>query len=343
LRKKVTLKNIAEVLDVSVMTVSRALNDKSNVDKKTKERIVHKAKSMGYTPNRVAKSLVSRKTQTIGVVIPEITHSFFPEVVRGIEEVTYRLDYQLILTNANEQFEREQHAVNTLRSQQVDGILISSSQTVEDYSFYKEILESDTHLVFFDRCIQGIGASSVHVNDRESSEAITLHLIEQHQYKKIAHLSGPREVTIGRERYIGYQKALEKSNLPQKSEWVIEAGFKEEGGYNAMKKILDLPQSDQPRAIVCVNDPVAFGAMEAIKEAGRSIPDDFAITGFSDEIRAPLVEVPLTTVYQPAYEVGRRSAEKLLKLIDNENEQPEDIEIQAVIKIRQSCGCKANH
>lgn len=110
-----------------------------------------------------------------------------------------------------------------------------------------------------------------------------------------------------------------------------------------MKKILELPASDQPRAIVCVNDPVAFGATEAIKEAGRSIPDDFAITGFSDEIRAPLVEVPLTTVHQPAYEVGKRAAEKLLKLIDNEDEQPEDIEIPALIKIRQSCGCKADH
>jgi DNA-binding LacI/PurR family transcriptional regulator len=343
LRKQVTLKNIAEALDVSVMTVSRALNDKSNVDKKTKERIVQKAKSMGYTPNRVAKSLVSRKTHTIGVVIPEITHAFFPEVVRGIEEVTYRLDYQLILTNANEQFEREQHAVNTLRSQQVDGILISSSQTVEEYSFYREIVESDTHLVFFDRCIQGIGASCVHVNDRESSEAITNHLIERHHYKKIAHLSGPREVTIGRERYAGYQTALKKNNISQKSEWVVEAGFKEKGGYDAMKKILELPSSDQPRAIVCVNDPVAFGAMEAIKEAGRTIPGDFAITGFSDEIRAPLVEVPLTTVHQPAYEVGKRAAEKLLKLIDNKEEKSEDIEIPALIKIRQSCGCIADH
>ncbi|WP_372906435.1 LacI family DNA-binding transcriptional regulator [Rhodohalobacter sp.] len=339
LGKQVTLKNIADALGVSTMTVSRALNDRSNVDKKTKEKIIQKAKIMGYTPNRVAKSLVSRKTQTIGVVIPEITHAFFPEVVRGIEEVTYRSDYQLILTNANEQFEREQHAVNTLRSQQVDGILISSSQTVEDYTFYREIVNSNTHLVFFDRCIQGIGASCVHVNDRESSELITRHLIEKHQYKKIAHLSGPREVTIGRERYMGYQEALEKSNLTENREWIVEAGFKEEGGYQAMKKILELPQSDQPRAIVCVNDPVAFGAMEAIKEAGRKIPDDFAITGFSDEIRAPLVEVPLTTVHQPAYEVGRRAAEKLLKLIDGESEQTEDIEIAATIQIRKSCGC----
>src|SRR5699024_7993148 len=128
---------IAEALGVSAMTVSRALNNRSNVDEKTREKVVAQAKSMGYTPNHVAKSLVSNKTYTIGVVIPEITHAFFPEVVRGIEQVTYASDYQLFLTNANEQFSREKNAIRTLQSKRVDGILISSSQTEGDFSFYQ--------------------------------------------------------------------------------------------------------------------------------------------------------------------------------------------------------------
>lgn len=338
--KKVTLKHIAEALGVSTMTVSRALNNRSNVDERTREKIVSKAESMGYTPNRVAKSLVSQKTQTIGVVIPEITHAFFPEVVRGIEEITYQTDYQLILTNANEQFEREKHAIQTLRSQQVDGILVSSSLTVDDYSFYETILEAGTKLVFFDRCIRDIGVSCVHVNDKYSSEEITKHLIEVHDYKKIAHFSGPRSVAIGRERFLGYQSALVKNGLEMRDEWIIDSGFKEEGGYQAMMQILNLPESDWPEAVVCVNDPVAFGAMEALKEKEVKVPDDIAITGFSDEIRAPLVSVPLTTVHQPAYEVGKRAAEKLLKIVEDETEPAEDIEIEATLKVRQSCGCQ---
>jgi DNA-binding LacI/PurR family transcriptional regulator len=188
---EVTLKEIAEALGVSAMTVSRALNNRDNVDEDTRKKVVSKAEEMGYTPNYVAKSLVSNKTYTIGVVIPEITHAFFPEVVRGIEEVTNKSNYQLLLTNANEQFIREKKAVNALRSQRVDGLLISTSIGIDDFSFYEQIINSGTSLVFFDRCIEGLGASCVSVNDRTSSYQITEHLITEHGYTKIAHLSGP--------------------------------------------------------------------------------------------------------------------------------------------------------
>ncbi|WP_395087073.1 LacI family DNA-binding transcriptional regulator [Gracilimonas sp.] len=146
---EVTLKHIADALGVSSMTVSRALNNRANVDKKTRKRVIDMAQKMGYTPNHVAKSLVSSKTFTIGVVIPEITHAFFPEVVRGIEEVTNNSNYQLFLTNSNEQFEREKAAITALQSKRVDGILISSSQTVDDYSFYENLIKSRTKVVFF--------------------------------------------------------------------------------------------------------------------------------------------------------------------------------------------------
>jgi len=336
---EVTLKNIAEALGVSAMTVSRALNDRSNVDEKTKQRVIEKARSMGYTPNHVAKSLVSRKTYTIGVVIPEITHAFFPEVVRGIEEATYNSDYQLFLTNADEKFEREKKAIQALRSKRVDGILISSSQTVHDYSFYEDIIKSGPKIVFFDRCIEHIGASCVSVNDRSSSMKIIEHLIKEHDYSDIAYLSGPQDVSIGHERYQGYLDALKTYDIPVKDKWVVEAGFQEKTGYAAMKKFLELPSEDLPRAIGCVNDPCAIGAIEAIEEAGLSIPDDIAIVGFTDDIRAPLLKVPLTTVHQPAYEVGKRAAEKLIQTIENDKEPAENIEVLTTLKIRSSCGC----
>lgn len=334
----VTLKHIADALGVSAMTVSRALNNRSNVDEKTREKVLEKAQSMGYTPNHVAKSLVSSKTYTIGVVIPEITHAFFPEVVRGIEEVTNNSDYQLFLTNANEQFEREKNAIQTLRSKRVDGLLISSSQTEDDVSYYKSLVDSGTKVVFFDRCIEGIGASTVSVNDRESSLTITEHLINKHGYTKIGHLGGPH-VSIGQKRLEGYLEALEKYDLPINDKWIIVGGFQEEAGYDAMKKLLDLPSKEYPEAVVAVNDPAAIGAVKAIEEVGLSIPEDIAIVGFTDDIRAPLLDVPLTTVHQPAYEVGKRAAQKLIRTIEGDSETVENIVVPTTLKIRSSCGC----
>ncbi|MFH5832474.1 LacI family DNA-binding transcriptional regulator [Halalkalibaculum sp. DA384] len=335
---QVTLKQIAEELGLSAMTVSRAINNKKNVDEKTRERVLEKARSMGYTPNYVAKSLVSRKTHTIGVVIPEISHAFFPEVVRGIEEVTYSSGYHLILTHSAEQFEREKDAINTLRAQRVDGMLVSSSQTEDDYSFYKEVINSGIPVVFFDRCIENIGASCVSVNDKVSSRKITAHLIA-HGYRKIAHLSGPREVSIGKERFEGYVSALREAGLSVKEQWVLKSGYQEEGGYRAMQKLLQLPDEDRPRAVVAVNDPAAFGAMDAIREEGLSIPEDIAIVGFTDEVRSELVDCPLTTIHQPAYNVGKRGAEKLISTIEEDEPLIENIEIATEMVIRKSCGC----
>ncbi|MEL7834784.1 LacI family DNA-binding transcriptional regulator [Fodinibius sp. Rm-B-1B1-1] len=338
---EVTLKNIADALGVSAMTVSRALNDRDNVDEKTKERVRKKARSMGYTPNRVAKSLVSRKTHTIGVVIPEITHAFFPEVVRGIEEVAYNSDYQLFLTNANEQFDREKEAIETLRAQRVDGLLVSSSLTEEDYVFYESIIEGGAKVVFFDRCIEDIGASCVSVNDRESAKEITEHLIVEHSYTDIAHLSGPQKVSIGKERLEGFKEAHKAHDLSINEEFIVQAGFKENTGYEAMVRLLEQHEGNLPQAIVAVNDPTAIGAIKALKEYGLRIPEDIAIVGFTDDIRSPLLEVPLTTVHQPAYEMGERAAEKLIQVIENDDLSVEKIEVPTSLKIRSSCGCNS--
>lgn len=333
----VTLKEVANELGLSAMTVSRAINNKGNVGEKTRKRVLEKAKSMGYTPNYLAKGLVSRKTFTIGVVIPEISHSFFPEVIKGVEEVVHEKNYQLILTHSAENFDREKEAIETLRSKRVDGIMVSSSQRSTDHSFYESLKESGIPFVFFDRCIEGLGVSCISVNDKMSSKKITQHLID-HGYKKIAHLSGPIDVSIGKERYEGYKEAHNQSGLEVNKDWVIQAGFQEEDGRRAMLKLLSLPKKDWPQAIFAVNDPVAFGAIEVILEKGLSIPKDIAIVGFSDDIRAELLPTPLTTVEQPAYQVGKRAAEKLISIINNEDPEPENIEVLTKLKIRSSCG-----
>jgi DNA-binding LacI/PurR family transcriptional regulator len=320
------------------MTVSRALNNRSNVTEETKNKVWDMAREMGYRPNHIAKSLVLNKTFSIGVVIPEIAHSFFPEVIRGIEDVTYAMDYQLIFTHSAEDQDRERRALAALEAKRVDGILISTAQSTDDVTPYKELIDTGLPMVFFDRCVYNIGASCVSMNDVESSREITEHLI-QHGYKKIAHLSGPPKVSIGKKRLDGFLKALKEHNLEIREKWIKESGFQEKGGYDAMMRLLENSEGDRPEAVVAVNDPAAFGAMQAILDNGLRIPEDIAIVGFTDDIRAKLMPVPLTTIRQPAYEMGKKAAEKLIKVIDNEDETVEEIVIESQLIIRQSCGC----
>ncbi len=337
--KKITLKQVAEALDVSMMTVSRALNNNPNVDKRTKEKVIKKVHELGYSPNHIAKSLVQKKTRTIGVVVPEIAHSFFPEAIRGIEEVVYREGYQIMLTHSAENFEREAAAIETLVSKRVDGILISVAESDKDISVYTKVLKMGLQLVFFDRCVYNIGASCVSINDEESARIITKHLIE-HKYKSIAHLSGPLTISISKARLNGYKKALQQNGIKFNTEMVVESGFHEEGGYKAMSQLLDFSPQKRPRAVVAVNDPSAFGAMRAIKERGLSIPKDVAIVGISDDIRAELMSIPLTTIKQPAYEEGKLAAKKLIAHIEKKKEKVEKIVVETQLIIRESCGCR---
>lgn len=333
----VTLKEIAKALGISAMTVSRALNNRSNVNEKTRRRVHEKAKSMGYTPNHVAKSLVSRKTRTIGVVIPEISHDFFAKVISGIEEITYLQDYQLILTNSAESHVREIKAIETLWSQRVDGILISCSESTKDYSYFKKVIDSGIPMVFFDRCVDGLGVSTVRVSDRVGAMGVTRHMVS-HGYTKFAYLRGS-DMNVGKVRYAGFLDVMNEHGISVNEKWVIESGFRERGGYEAMKILLALPPEERPEVVVAVNDPVAIGAVEAIEEAGLSIPGDLAICGFTDDIRAPLLRPPLTTVHQPGELMGKKAAEKLIRTIENAEEPVENIELATTLKIRSSCGC----
>jgi DNA-binding LacI/PurR family transcriptional regulator len=338
-RKRITARDVAAELGISVMTVSRALNNQHNVDERTRKRVIDAAIRLGYSPDHIAKSLVLRKTHTIGVVVPEITHSFFPEAIQGIEEVTYRLGYNLILMHSAEDAKRERDAIRTLESKRVDGMLISMAQTVEDYKIYRHLIQVGLPVVFFDRCVRGIGASCVSIDDAESAQRITEHLLG-HGYTRVAHLSGPERVSIGAARKAGYRKALQLRGIPYRESLVVESGFHEQGGYEAMSKLLSLPEHERPRAVVAVNDPAAFGAMSAIRERKLRIPEDIAIVGFSDDIRAELMATPLTTVRQPAYEVGRKAAQKLLERVEGSSKGVEEITVNAQTVIRRSCGCK---
>ncbi|HKI47383.1 MAG TPA: LacI family DNA-binding transcriptional regulator [Balneolales bacterium] len=340
MNNRITIRQIARELGISAMTVSRALNNRSNVDENTRKRVLETAKRMGYKPNHIARSLTTKRTFTIGVVLPKMSHSFFPDAIRGIEEIAYQKNYQLILTHSSEDATRETIVIESLVSKRVDGILISSAQNVKDLKHYNELLESNYPVVFFDRWMPGLAASSVRTNDEECAMLITRHLIEKHGYTKIAHISGPGNVSIGADRLMGFRRAMEEARIPIHKNWIVEAGFDEKTGYDAAKKLLSLPKEILPEAIFAVNDSTAFGAMEAIYEEELKIPDDIAIVGFSDDKQDKLLNPPLTTVHQPAYEEGKRATQILIDMIEGKSKSIEDVVVKSYLVIRKSCGCK---
>jgi len=338
LGKRITVEDIAKQLEISSMTVSRALNNRPGVSEEMRKRIIDTAKELGYRPNQIAKSLVLKKTYTIGIVIPKMEHFFFPEALRGIEDVSYEHGYHLILTHSNEDRERESIAIQTLEAKRVDGILISVSEAGGNIEEYQNVVKAGLPIVFFDRCVFGIGASCVHINDEGAARLVTEHLIN-HEYKRIAHLRGPEGVSIGKERFNGYKKALEEYNLEYNAHLVVESGFNDDGGYQAMNKLLNLPRSERPDAVVAVNDPCAFGAIKSTKQRGLKIPDDIAIVGFTDDPRASIIDPPLTTIRQHAYTVGKTAARQLLTQIEEESDEIENITVDAELVVRRSCGC----
>jgi len=336
--KRVTSKGIASRVGVSVMTVSRALNNRPYVGERTRRRILKVAKEFGYSPNHIARSLVMQRTETLGVVVPEISHSFFPEVIKGIEQAAYSAGYHLILTHSAEDEAREKDVISTLESKRVDGLLISTAQTVTSHKTYLDAIRMGTPIVFYDRVVTDIGASCVGINDEECCYMVTDHLAE-HGYKAIAHLCGPASVSIGRDRLKGYRKSLSRRGLKLRPDLVIRSGFSEEGGYAATQTLLRLPQISRPDAIVAVNDLAAFGAMRAIAEHKLRIPEDIAIVGMGDVAMAAVVSTPLTTIQQPAFEIGKTAAETLISEVEGRTKPGKRIIIGARLAIRKSCGC----
>ncbi|MFC1565256.1 LacI family DNA-binding transcriptional regulator [candidate division KSB1 bacterium] len=333
---QVTIKEIADKTGFSLMTVSRALNNKPYVKKKTKEEIFAVAEKLGYTANHIAKSLVSNKTNIIGVVVPEISHSFFPEVIKGIEEVIHEANYQLLFAQSDEDCLREKSAVQTFISQRVDGILISMSETTKDFELFHTIKNRGIPLVFFDRCVYDIGLSCVAIDNKKSAQIVTEYLISN-GYRRIAHLICSNAPGVGDKRLEGYKCALKNNNILFDQELVAECGFDKVSGYKAMKNLLNLPGDRWPEAVVTVNDPTAYGAMKAIKESGMQIPEDMAIIGFSNDIISNLMTPSLTTVKQPAYEIGKKASQKLLSHISNSSDPVETIFLETELIIRDTC------
>lgn len=320
---QVTIKDIARELGISPSTVSRALKDHPDISAETKKAVNELADRLNYQPNIVALSLRQKKTNTIGVIIPEIVNTFFSTVISGIEDVAYEAGYNVILAQSNESYQREVTDMKALFNSRVDGMLLSLSRETTNFDHIESIISKGVPIVLYDRFYSNPNMSKVIVDDYVGAKEAVLHLIEQ-GCKRIAHLEGAPNLIISKDRLRGYQDALSEANMEIRENYTIVCpnnSFEE--GQRAAQKLLSLPHP--PDAIFATNDPMAMGAILAIKEKGLSIPDDVAVVGFSNYFFAQITDPSLTSVDQPGFEMGQEAARLLIRQIEAKDKDEEDL------------------
>jgi LacI family transcriptional regulator len=311
---QITIKDIARELGISPSTVSRALKDHPDISRDTKKAVNELAEKLNYQPNIVALNLRTKKTNTIGVVMPELVHFFFSTVISGIEDVAYEAGYNVILAQSNESIEREKSDLKALFNSRVDGMLISISRETTQYDHIESILAKGMPIVFYDRMYPNSITSNVIVDDYVGSKEAVNHLISQ-GCKKIAHLQASPNLKIAEDRLRGHLDALAEHQLSFPNEYLEQCpSGSMEDGFRAMNNLLAL--KNRPDSIFANNDVLAMGAMSAIKKAGLSIPKDIAIVGFSNWFYSSMLEPSLSSVDQPGFLMGQEAARLLLKQID---------------------------
>ena len=330
-----TIKDLARELGVSPSTVSRALRNHPDISRATKRRVSEAAELHNYHPNQLAQSLQKQRSNTIGVIVPEIRHNFFSTVISGIEELAYDHGYTIMVCQSNETLAREVINTQALVSHRVAGLLIAISSETTRYEHLTGALRQGVPLVQFDRVVEELDTCKVVVDDYRAAYGAVLHLAEA-GYRRIGHMAGQEGLAMNRRRFEGYRDALGEAGLPFEEKFHLHGGYREEDGRTGADRYL--AQGDLPDAILAINDPVAVGLFTRFREAGVRVPDDVALVGFSDTPVSALIEPALTTVHQPAFEMGRRAVSLLMKQFDAEDGTfvPETVVLDTELLIRGS-------
>jgi LacI family transcriptional regulator len=326
-----TIKDIAEETGFSYATVSRALNNKYGVKSDTRDLIIQVANNRGYTPNGIARGLVKRQTFSIGLIIPDISNPFFPEVARGIEEKAKKKGYSVFLCNTNYESDQEVRYLKLLIEKRVDGIILASG--FRDATPLESLLPGSIPMVSLCTRYDNVKDSFVIIDNERGGFIATKHLIEQ-GYPTIGFIGTPGDGLSEGQRYRGYRQALEKFNIPFEDRFVFTGDMKRETGYRIIKRMI--VDQDYPRALFVENDMMALGVIQGIKESGLKLPDDIAVVGFDDITFAAFPEIGLTTIRQPKFEMGRLAADILLERIINGTQEHKKYILEPELVVRTS-------
>jgi len=334
-KPETTIHDIAKALNISASTVSRALKDNPLISEATREKIKKAAAEMGYRPNILAANFRTRRTNTIGVIVPLINRHFFSSVISGIEDVAYRQGFAVTISQSNDNFEKESKIAHTLFTNRVDGLILSIGMQTRNFDHLKLFSDRRIPLVFFDRVVDQIQAHKIVVDDFEGGFKATKHLIEQGR-KRIAMIGGPLNLKIYENRQKGYLMALKEAGLETNESLIIHNSLTREDGICAIKELLQ--NTPLPDAIFCANDTTALSAILHLKEVGVQVPEAIAIVGFSNEPFSEVVTPSISTIKQPGFEMGQKAAELLIKQI-NQKEGPikfETIKMPTELIVRES-------
>ena len=312
--KDVTIYDVAEALNISPSTVSRGLKDHPHIHKETKKKIKAAAKEMGYQQNKFASSLRKRRTETIGVVVPKLNSYFMATVISGVEKITNRHGYGLIISQSQESGKQEISCVSTLFDSRVDGMLVSLAFDTKNLDHFDKLFSKDIPVVFFDRVADCHGCMSVIIDNYKAGYEVTSHLIEQ-GCKRIIHLGGNLLRNVYSERFRGYKQALHDNGIEFNQKLVFITDLTGQSGREMMKKVFKM--NLQPDGIFAANDTSAVATMVEMQEAGVKIPDDIAVAGFNNEPISQVIRPNLTTVDYPAREIGEIAATALIDKLNN--------------------------
>jgi DNA-binding LacI/PurR family transcriptional regulator len=318
LKKPITIKDIAEKLNVSVATVSRAMRNSPEIKKETKQAVLKMAKEMDYHPNLLASSLSSKRSNIIGVVVPTINRYFWSNSIAGIENIAYEKGYKVMIFQSGESYEKEVAIVETLANSRVDGIIIAFSKETQTFDHIQHILDREIPVVLFERTCESINTSIIKTDDITGATKMVNHLIERGK-KTIAYMGGPMALGVCRERYEGYKKALDQAGIQVHQTLVVEL---EDFTFELAGKALEFlwKQHPKPDAIFCFADILAIGALHKAQKMGILVPDELAIAGFGNDITGRFITPSITTMSQPSFEMGEMAAEIILTAVESDED-----------------------
>lgn len=313
MKKSITIKEIAAEAKVSIATVSMVLNKKDKkISETTREKILYIAQKYNYTPNTMARSLITKQTHTIGLVIPDIVNPFFPEIARGVEDKSSEFGYSVIYCNTDDKIKREDKYIKVLTEKMVDGIIFAHSS--DRQMGFDSLDKCKVPIILIDRDYDNRNViGRVIVENKEGAYMATSYLLDR-GYKNIAYIAGSITTATAIGRLEGYNQALADRNITLKNNFIKVGEYKMQWGIEAVEQLLN--ENEPIDGIFCGNDLIALGAIKKLKERGLKVPEDVGIVGFDDIYLASLVEPPLTTIKQPNYEMGYKAAELLIKNIE---------------------------
>ena len=309
----VNLKKLSGILGLSMSTISKALRDSHEISSSTKERVVKAAKEFNYQPNIYASSLRKSKSKTIAVIVPEFANNFFVSAIDGVHKVAQSKGYHVLIYLTHDVFTYEQELVNSLSNGRVDGVLISLSRTTKELSHINRLVEKKIPVVFFDRVNTSVNCSSIITNDYESAYVATSHLIKA-GCKKIAHCTISNSLSIGVKRFEGYRDALKDAKITMSPSYIIQCTDEYEKDYILIKRLLK--GKHRPDALFTAIEPYALIAYEICKELSIKIPASLKVITFSNLRTAELLNPAISTITQPALEMGEAAASELIKAIE---------------------------